>query len=66
MMVKAQVRTRRAVGAVRCPCISETEHEAGVEMVYAELAGIEHIDWTWVNARPWTLAFLKWEFRRVS
>lgn len=32
--------------------------DAGVEVVLCDLAHIEHIDWNWANAGPWTLAFL--------
>lgn len=36
--------------------------DAGVEVVFYELAGIEHIDWNWATAGPWTLAFLARQF----
>ena len=39
--------------------LSETLHHVNVEVVYAELANIDHRDWTWADIAPWTLAFME-------
>lgn len=45
--------------------LAESLSEAGVEVVLCDLANVEHPDWTWANAGPWTLAFLSRQFSPV-
>ncbi|HVL25556.1 MAG TPA: prolyl oligopeptidase family serine peptidase, partial [Thermomicrobiales bacterium] len=39
--------------------LSETLHHVNVEVVYAELANIDHREWIWADIAPWTLAFME-------
>jgi acetyl esterase/lipase len=39
--------------------LSETLHRVDAEVVYAELANIDHREWTWADIGPWMLAFLE-------